>query len=277
LAYAGLARSYALFTYYGVESPGESCPKAKAAAMKAIEIDGTLAEAHAALGLIRLGCDWNSKSSESEFRKALEISPNDANTTSSNAAYLKAMGKVEESVTEYQRALEADPVNLINNAALGRDLYLAGHDDRAAEQLRRTIEMDPSFVEAHYYLGWIFEHKGMFAEAIAELRQALNLSGGDPRFVSALGHAYAISGQRKLAEESLDHLQEQRKQRYVAAYDIAVIYAGLKDMEQTLKYLEMAYQDRSFWMIWLRIDPRFDGIRGDPRYQDILRRMHLNP
>ncbi len=117
----------------------------------------------------------------------------------------------------------------------------------------------------------------MFAEAIAEFRQALSASGGDSRLVSALGHAYAISGQKKMAEDSLARLKEQSKQRYVAPIDIAVVYAGLKETDQTFKNLERAYQDRSFWLIWLRIDPRFDGIRGDPRYQDILRRMHLNP
>jgi hypothetical protein len=105
----------------------------------------------------------------------------------------------------------------------------------------------------------------------------LSIAGGHPRFVSALVHAYAISGQRKLAEESLVRLKEQSKQRYVAPHGIAVIYAGLKETDQTFKYLEAAYQDRSFWMIWLRIDRRFDDIRGDPRYQDLLRRMHLTP
>lgn len=137
--------------------------------------------------------------------------------------------------------------------------------------------MDPSYIEPHLYLGWIYERKGMFAEAIAEIRQALSLAGGDPRFVSSLSHAYAISGQRKMAEESLARLKEQAKRRYVAPYDIAVVYAGLKETDQTFKYLELGYQDRSFWMCWLRVDPRFDGIRGDPRYQNILRRMHLTP
>jgi Flp pilus assembly protein TadD len=117
----------------------------------------------------------------------------------------------------------------------------------------------------------------MFAEAIAEFRQAMSISGGHPRFASSLGHAYAISGQRKLAQESLFGLQEQSKQRYVAPYNTAVIYMGLKETDQTFKYLEMAYQDRSCGMIFLIPDPRFDGIRGDPRYQDLLRRMHLTP
>ena len=117
----------------------------------------------------------------------------------------------------------------------------------------------------------------MLAEAIAELRQALSGSGGGPRFVSALGHAYAISGQRRMAEESLAQLKEQSKHRYVTPYDMAEIHIGLQEKEQALKYLEMAYADHSGRMIWLRVDPRFDAIRGDPRYLDLLRRMHLTP
>jgi tetratricopeptide (TPR) repeat protein len=156
-------------------------------------------------------------------------------------------------------------------------LYWLRRYDQAVDEVKKTIEVEPSFVEGHVSLGWAYEQKAMFTEAIAEFRQALSLSGRHPRFVSALGHAYAISGQRRLAEESLADLKEQSKQRYVAPYDVAVIYAGLKETEQTFKYLEMAYQDRSFWMIWLRVDPRFNGIRGDPRYQDLLRRMHLTP
>jgi tetratricopeptide (TPR) repeat protein len=132
-------------------------------------------------------------------------------------------------------------------------------------------------VEAHLYLGLVYERKGMFTEAKAEFRQALSLSGGHPRFVSSLGHAFATSGQRRMAEAFLARLREQAKQRYVAPYDIAVVYVGLKDTDQTFKYLKMAYQDRSFWLVYLRVDPRFDPIRGDPRYQDILRRMHLTP
>ena len=117
----------------------------------------------------------------------------------------------------------------------------------------------------------------MFAEAMAELQQALSGSGGYPRFVSALGHSYAISGQRRMAEETLVRLKEQAKHRYVAPYDIAVIYIGLQEKDQSLKYLEMAYEDRSWWMTWLRVDPRFDSIRGDPRYQNLIRRMNLTP
>ncbi len=277
LAYAGLAQSYALFSYYGVLPPVESCPKAKAAGMKALEIDENLGDAHAALGRIKMFCEWDWLGSEREFKRALEINPNDGTARQWYGEYLLVMGRLEESIAENRRALEAEPLSLIISAGLGITLHYARHYDQAIEQLRKTIDMDRSFVPTHLYLGWVYEQKAMFAEAIAEFRQALSPSGDDPRVVSDLGHAYAISGQRKMAEDSLARLKEQSKQRYVTPSEIAVVYAGLKETDQTFKYLEMAYEDRSERLIKLRIDPRFDGIRDDPRYHDILRRMHLTP
>jgi len=137
--------------------------------------------------------------------------------------------------------------------------------------------MDPSFVEAHVYLGRVYERKGMFAEAIPELQRAVSLSGGAPRIVGELGHVYAISGQRKLAEESLVRLKDLPKLRYVAPSDIANVYAGLKDVDRTFKYLELAYEDHFFGMLTLKANTYFDFLRNDPRYHDLLRRMHLEP
>jgi TolB-like protein/Tfp pilus assembly protein PilF len=277
LAYAGLAESYCLFNYYEVLPPSESCPKATAAAMKALKIDETLAEAHAALGWIKMSCDWDWPGSEREFKRALEINPNYGTARVWYGNYFEAIGRLDDAIAERRRALEAEPLSLIISAVLGHTLYNLRRYDQAIEELRKTLDMDPSFVEAHFYLGTVYEQKAMFAEAVAEFRQALKTSGGAPRFVGALGHAYAISGQRRMAQESLVQLKEQSKQRYVTSYDIAVVYIGLKERDQTLKYLEMAFEDRSWWLCWLRVDPRFDAIRSDPRYQDLLRRMHLTP
>ena len=188
--------------------------------------------------------------------------------------YLEAMGRVDQAIAERRRALEAEPLSLINSAVLGRNLYEGRQYDQAMEELRKTLDMDPGFVQAHLYLGWVYEQKRMFAEAIAELRQAVGGSGGNLLYVGALGHAYAIAGERKMAEECLARLQA--LQRYVSPNDMAVIHIGLGDKEQAWKYLQKAYEDHSYWILFLRIDPRFDGIRGDPRYQDLLRRMHLS-
>ncbi len=277
LAYAGLAESYALFNIYEVLPPSESCPKAKAAAMKALEIDEALAEPHATLGWIKVTYDWDWPGSEREFKRALEINPNDATARQWYGEYFEATGRLDEGIAWRRRSVEADPLSLINNTVLGEDLYYARRYDQAMDELRKTLDLDPSFAQAHLYLGYVYEQKGVFPEAVAELQQALSGSGDGPRYVSALGHAYAISGQRRMAEESLARLQEQAKQRYVAPYDMAEIHVGLGEKEQALKYLEKAYADHSVWMLFLRYDPRFDAIRGDPRYQDILRRMHLTP
>src|SRR5260370_5301168 len=277
LAYAGLAESYALLNIYEVPRPSESCQKAKAAAMKALEIDEALAEAHATLGWIKVTYDWDWPGSEREFKRALEINPNDATARQWYGEYFEATGRLDEGIAWRRRSVEADPLSLINNTVLGEDLYYARRYDQAMDELRKTLDLDPSFAQAHLYLGYVYEQKGVFPEAVAELQQALSGSGDGPRYVSALGHAYAISGQRRMAEESLARLQEQAKQRYVAPYDMAEIHVGLGEKEQALKYLEKAYADHSVWMLFLRYDPRFDAIRGDPRYQDILRRMQLTP
>jgi TolB-like protein/Tfp pilus assembly protein PilF len=275
LAYAGLAENYALYNFYEVLPPREACPKAKAAARKALEIDETLAEAHAALGWTHLTCDWDWEGSEREFKRALEIDPNYATARQWYGEYLATMGRLEDSIAERRRGLKVEPLSLIIGATLGRILYLAGHYEQAIEELRKTLDLDPNFLEPHLYLGWIYEQKGMLPQAIEELQLALSLSGGHPRFLGSLGHAYAISGQLRMAEETLVRLKEQSKQRYVAPYDFAVIYAGLKDRDQTWKYLEMAYEDHSYAIILLRADPRFAHLRSDPRYEDLLRRMHL--
>jgi TolB-like protein/Tfp pilus assembly protein PilF len=277
LAYAGLAESYALFNFYEVLPPGESCPKAKDAAMKALAIDEALAETHNALGWIKMTCDWDWPGSEREFKRSLEIDPNYGQAKVQYGNYLEAMGRLDEAIALRRRAVESEPLTLIFGAVLGRVLYSARRYDQAIEELRKTLDLDPTFEQAHLFLGWVYEQKGMFPQAIEHFQQGLRGSGSHPRFVSALGHAYAISGQKKMAEESLARLKEQAKQRYVAQYEIAAIYVGLQEKERAWKYLETSDTDHCWGTIFVKVDPRFDSIRGDPRYQDLLRRMHLTP
>jgi Tfp pilus assembly protein PilF len=224
-----------------------------------------------------MSCDWDWQGSQAEFTRAFQINPDDATARNWHGALLWTQGRLEESLAEYKRGLQAEPLSTVISATLGRALWYLRRDDEATDQLRRTIQTDPAYLEAHLYLGWVYEKKGMLSEAIAELRQTVRLSEQHPRFVGALGHAYAISGQKKTAEESLAWLREQAKHRYVSPFDMAVVYAGLKDTDEMFKYLKMAYEERSFWMVILRLDPRFESIHGDPRYQDIMRRMHLTP
>jgi tetratricopeptide (TPR) repeat protein len=154
--------------------------------------------------------------------------------------------------------------------------YIGGKPLKLEELLHLGIQ-DPNFVEAHLNLGWVYEQRAMHREAIVEFQRVLDLDGDHPRFVSALGHAYAISGLRKLAEESLARMKKKAKHRYVAQYEIAIIYVGLNEKEQALKYLATAHVDHCWGTIFVKVDPRFDPIRGDPRYQDLLRRMNLTP
>ena len=277
LAYGGLAESYALYNYYGVERADEACPKGKKAAARAQEIDRNLVEPHVALGWIRLSCDWDWTGSERAFKRALEINPNDGTLYGFYSAYLKAMGKLDEALALSKRGFQTEPLSLNLGAVYGRDLYLVGRDDEAFEQIRKTLEIDSTFIDARMYLGWLYARKRRFDEAIDNLQQAYKLSGGDARVASSLGYVYAISGRRRQAEAELGRLKEQGKQHYVAPYDIAVVYAGLGDKDETFRWLEAGFLERCFWMVWLKIDPRLDAIRGDLRYQDLLRRMHVTP
>jgi tetratricopeptide (TPR) repeat protein len=187
---------------------------------------------------------------------------------------LSALERQEESLRELRRAQECDPLSLIINSEIGRALFNGGQYDQAIEHLRKTIgEMDPNFAVAHWYLGLAYEQKSRYTEAIGEFQKWLELSTGDPAAIAALAHAYGVSGNRKEAEKRLAQLQELSKSRYVAPIDIAVGYTGLGDKERTLEWLEKAFEDRSAWLIWIKIDPRFAALRSEPRYRALLSRM----
>ena len=275
LAHAALAESFALFSYYGVLSPAEAYAKAEAAARTAIGIDEAEAGAHVARGYIKMSYEWDWAGSELEFRRALDIEPNDGTARQWYAAYLTAVGRIGDALVEYKRALDAEPLSLIITVSVGHGYYFARQYDRAFEELTAAVEMDPGFVEARLRRGWVYELKGMYVEAVAELRQALSVSGRDPRMIGALGHAYALAGQRSMAEQCLLQLEEESRDRYVSPYDMAAVHIGLGDPARALACLEKACEDRSFWMIWLRVDPRFDEIRSERRYAALLRRMRL--
>jgi TolB-like protein/tRNA A-37 threonylcarbamoyl transferase component Bud32/Tfp pilus assembly protein PilF len=273
LAYGGLAQSYALFNIYDVEKAADSCPKAKDAAARALQIDSNLVEPHAALVWIKLSCDWDWAGSEAEFKRSVQIDPNDGVLRGFHAAYLKAMGRLDDAVAETKRGSELEPLSLNLASLYGRELYFAGRYDEALVQLRKALDMDSTFGDGLMYLGWVYERKHMFDEAIRTLQEAIKVSGGDPRCVSSLGHVYAISGKRKLAEEQLELLKA--AQRYVGTYEIAVVYAGLGNKDEAFRWLEASYREKYLWILWLRIDPRLENLRGDPRFADIVRRVGL--
>ena len=268
LAYAGLADSYGLLSGWGAGSPQESFPPAKTAAKKALALDDTLAEAHASLAKILFAYDLDFDGSIREFRQAIELDPNYAMAHHwYGNGPLAQSGQFDEAIAECKRAVELDPLSLINNTDLGTTYYFARRYDQAIEQLRKTLEMDPGFYYAQYSLGQAIELKGDIVGAMAEYQKAQALND-DPQVLALLGHAYASSGNKTEALKILDQLKELSKQRYVSAYNFAIVYLGLGDKEEALRWLQKSYQDRAgFDIAAIKVDPFLDPLRGDSRFE----------
>jgi TolB-like protein len=275
LAYAGLADSYNLLPYYSAASPEQSIPKGKASARKALEIDESLAEAHTALGYQLCVYDWNFAESSKEFQRAIELNPNypTAHQWYGSRA-LVTLGRSAEGIAELKQAAQMDPLSLIINSDLGEAYAHARQYDQAIEQLRRTIEMDPNFYNAHWRLGKAYEAKGAVQDALTEYQKARQLND-DPLVLASLGHLLGSSGKRDQAMKTLDQLQQMAKERYVSAYSFAIVYEGLGDKEKAFQWLEKGYQERVFEMNYLKVDPLLEGLRSDPRFGDLVRRVGL--
>lgn len=185
------------------------------------------------------------------------------------------MGRPDEGISEGKRAQELDPLSLITNAALARPYYEAGRYDEAIAQSKKTLEIEPHFARAQYWLGLAYEQKFMYDDAIAAFQDAIENSDSVPIYVAAGGHAYAVAGRRAKALKVLAGLQELSSRRYVSAYDIATIYAGLGDTADALQWLERAYQERSDGLVYLGVDPTWDGMRSNPRFARLVRRVGL--
>jgi len=274
LAYAGLADSYALLPDFGAGSPQESFSPARIAAKKALALDDTLAEAHTSLAQVLYSYDLDFDGSIREFRRAIELNPNYATAHHwLGVGPLIRSGRFDEAIVEGKLAVELDPLSLINNADLGNDYFLARRYDEAIEQVRRTLEMDPGFYSAYLALGQALEMKGARDAAIEEYQKARALND-DPSILALLGHAYASSGNKTEAVKILGQLQELSKQRYVSAYSLAIVYLGLGDKEEALRWLEKSYQDRAGTDIGsIKIDPLLDPLRGDPRFEALVAKV----
>ena len=276
LAYAGLADSYIGLTFYNFAAPHEAMPRAKEAAMNAIRIDETLAEAHASLAHLKVNYDWDWDDAQKEFKRSIGLNPDYATAHEwYGIHYLTPREQYDEAIQEMKRAQELEPTSLVMNTFLGAALYFARRYDQAIAQCSRTIEMDASFAVAHWHLGLAYEQNDMVNEAIDELKKAVVLSGDSPLMRAALGHAYAKAGKKNEALSVLDHLRELSKHRYVSSYEIAAIYVALGQKEQAFQWLEKSYQERCFHLVYLRVWPEFDSLHSDPRFQDLLRRIGL--
>jgi eukaryotic-like serine/threonine-protein kinase len=275
LAWAGLADCYGVYSVYGVLSNKEAVPRAKEAATKALEADDTLAEAHASLGYAD-SYAWDWSGADREFRRAIELDPSYPTAHHWRGTnFLEVMGRLNDAMTELRRAQELDPLSLVIAAVVARDLIFARQYDRAEAELRKALEMDSRFALGHAYLGLAYEQQGRIEQAVAQFHEWQTLSGDEPAATAALGHSYAMSGRRIDAEKALFRLQDLAKDRYVAPYDIAVVYLGLGDKAKAMDWLDRAYEDHSAWLIWVKLDPRFDSIRAAPHYHDLLRGMKI--
>jgi TolB-like protein/DNA-binding winged helix-turn-helix (wHTH) protein/Flp pilus assembly protein TadD len=276
LAYDGLADCWLALGWYGYIPPREAFPRAKAHAIQALKLDDRSAEAHTTLAHIIMNYEWDWAAAEREFREAIQLNPNYANAHHWYGDYLSAVGRHQEAIAESKRALELDPLSPIINAWLGWRHYFARQLDQAIGQYLKTLEIDENFVPAHLVLGQAYEQKAMTEEAIAELQKAVKLSKGGPLYVASLAHALAAFGRRSEADKLLVQMIDRAQRGYIAPFHIAVIYAGLGDTNRTLAWLEKGYEERSTWMVWLKVDPRFDSMRSDRRFQDLLRRLGLS-
>jgi len=271
LAYAGLAECY---MHWSPLPPKESHEKAKAAAMKAMELDETLGEAHASLGLIRFLDDWDLPGAEQEFKRAIELDPSSGEAHHEYSHYLMQMDRPEESHIESNRFLELDPLSPAPNLHLGWYYLFAKQYDAAIEQFQKTLKMDPNYPEAHSWLGQTYEQKKMYEQAIAEFQKAVALSRGDSYYRALLGHAYAISGKTEQAQAIIAALKSESSSASPTDVEIAIVYTGLGDRDQTFAWLEKAYQRRSEYLTYFfRVNPMFDGLHSDPRFANLVRRI----
>ncbi|HKQ04204.1 MAG TPA: winged helix-turn-helix domain-containing protein [Blastocatellia bacterium] len=275
-AYAGLADCYNMLVVYGIRMPKDAFPLAQEAALKALELDDNLAEAHTSLAFIKHRWNWERQDAEREFLRAIKDKPAYGPAHQWYSSYLVAVGRTDEAIAEARRAAELDPLSFSTGIHLGWIYYMAGRYDEAIAHCLKLLAVDPGFFPVYRYLGLSYEQKGMYKEAIAAFDRGIKLSGS-PLLVALIGHAYAVAGNRKEAERVLDELQEMSGQRYVSPCTVAAIYAGLRDSERTFEWLEKAIAERDIWLMNLRVDPVFKEMRGDRRFKAILLRLGLIP
>jgi TolB-like protein/DNA-binding winged helix-turn-helix (wHTH) protein/Tfp pilus assembly protein PilF len=274
-AYSGLADTYALLGdwQYAVMTPKEAFPKAKTAAIKALELDSSLGEAHNSLAFVLDGFDWDFDAAGKEFQQAIELSPGYATAHHWYAWHLSLLRRYDEAIAEMRKAENLDPLSLIINSDLAELLVIAHSYDESIRQSRKTIEMDPNFALAHNQLAQAYLQKHMYDEAVAELQKAVQLSGNSPTCIANLARAYVASGKRGEAAKLLGDLKKRSNPGYSNASEIAMIYAALGDKDQAMNWLEKGYDERFNPGVLLR--PGFDPLRSDSRFQNLVHRVGL--
>jgi DNA-binding winged helix-turn-helix (wHTH) protein/TolB-like protein/Tfp pilus assembly protein PilF len=275
-AYAGLADCYNMLVVYGIRTPKDAFPLAQEAALKALELDDNLAEAHTSLAFIKHRWNWERQDAEREFLRAIKDKPSYGPAHQWYSSYLVAVERKDEAIAEAQRAAELDPLSFSTGIHLGWIYYMAGRYDEAIAHCQKLLAVDAGFFPVYRYLGLSYEQKGMYKEAIAAFERGIKLSGS-PLLVALLGHAYASAGNRAEALRVLSELREMADQRYVSPYTVAAIYAGLGDNNRAFEWLEKAVAERDIWLMNLRVDPVLKELRPDRRFKALLLRIGLIP
>ena len=275
LAYAGLAESYGIVPFYGGALPKDAFPKAKAAALKALELDSSLAEAHAALGFVLLYWDWDWPATERELKHAIELKPSYVVGHHWYAEYLSAMGRHDQAIAEIKRAQELDPLSPLMLVVGGEVCLYARRYDEVIEQCRKALELDSSYALAHAWLASAYAEKAMYEEATTEFEKAARLFGSDPW--GGLALVYARTGKRDEALKILGRMREQSNRGEFSPVRTACLYLAVGEKQRALDWLEKAYEERDPYMAFLNVRPGLDPLRSDPRFQDLLRRMNFPP
>jgi eukaryotic-like serine/threonine-protein kinase len=276
LAWAGIADMWIARGWYGRLAPRETFPKAKYAAMRALEFDSMLAEAHTSIAHIHLEFDHDWEAAEREYRRAIQLKPAYSVAHHWYGGYLSAMGRHDEALRQAEIARTLDPLSLIIQTWVGLRYYFARKNTEAIAEYLKALQLDPDFAPAHWHLGWVYEQTGRYKEGVAEAERALALDAGNLMYLASLGHAYASAGMRKEARATLARLEQESKSRYVSAYHVAAVHVALGDVETGLDWLERAYDEQSPWFGYLRVDPRFDPLHGHPRFERLLKRARLS-
>jgi DNA-binding winged helix-turn-helix (wHTH) protein/Tfp pilus assembly protein PilF len=270
-AYAGLADSYfRLSTSYW--PPKDAYPKAMAAVLKALELDETLAEAHAVLGIIKTRCDWDWIAARKAFERAIEINPDYPTAHQWYGNYLDSLGRFEDALREKRRALELDPLSLSIHVSIGTTYWMMEKAPEALGKIYDALELDKNFLPAVLQLGFVNELSGNLSQSIDNLEQALEMDDS-PTIQACLGRAYALAGLRDKAEAIIDSLKAQSARRYVSAYVLALTTQALGSADDTLAWLEKAYEDHDEFLCWIKVDPRLNSLRNDSRYFDLVNRV----
>lgn len=274
-AYSGMATCFCLLGGFGFEMdpPNESIPLAKAAVLEALRLDESLAEAHAFLGIIRLKFDWDWPGAEESFKRAIALNPSYARGRMFYSFFLEAMGRQQEAVRQAEEAKALDPLSLAVNVNLGWQYLRAGRLEEGRRVFDSTAELAPDFWGIHWGLGRYYRERGDHGAAIAAFQRAVDSGGGYALPLTDLGYTFAVSGRAEAAREVLDRLEALDRKGYVSSFNVAMVHAGLGDKEQAFAWLEKAFDERARSMAWLKVARELDGLRSDPRFDDLLQRV----